>query len=142
MVRRQCIMVVDDDQEILKILNRILELEGFDVVVVADGVSALALMKKNEPDLVILDIMMPELDGFQTLNLLRERSDIPVIMLSARRELASLQKSLFLGADDYVRKPFDTRTLIARIRTKLRRVEQGGTFRGKEIASRAVGFRK
>ena len=142
MVKRQCIMVVDDDQEMLKILNRTLELEGFDVVVVADGISALALMKEHEPDLVVLDIMMPELDGFQTLDLLRERSNVPVIVLTARRELASLQKALFLGADDYVRKPFDTRTLVARIRTKLRRAEPGGTFRGKEVASRAVGFRK
>lgn len=142
MVKRQCVMVVDDDQEMLKILNRALELEGFDVVVAADGISALAIMKEHEPDLVVLDIMMPDLDGFQTLDLLRERSNIPVIMLTARCELASLQKALFLGADDYVRKPFDTRTLIARIRTKLRRAEPGNTFRGKEIASRVVGFRK
>ena len=121
---RQRIMVVDDDQEMLKLLNRTLELEGFDAIVVADGDEALAILEEIEPDLVLLDIMMPGLDGFQTLDLIRERSNVPVIMLTARCEVRLLQKALALGADDYIRKPFGTRSLVARIRAKLRRARR------------------
>lgn len=121
---QQCIMVVDDDQEMLKLLNRILELEGFNTIVVDDGDSALTLLDKIDPDLVILDIAMPGLDGLQTLDLIREHSNVPVIMLSAMSEVTTLQRALALGADDYIRKPFSTRSLIARIRAKLRRVRQ------------------
>ena len=124
MNEQQRIMVVDDDREMLKLLNRTLELEGFDTVVVADGDSALSLLDEIEPDLVILDIMMPGLDGFQTLDLIREHSNVPVIMLSAKHEVESLRKALLLGADDYVKKPVSTRSLIARIRAKLRRSRQ------------------
>jgi len=119
----QRIMVIDDDQEMLKLLNRTLELEGFDTVVVADGDSALTLLEKIDPDLVILDIMMPGLDGFQTLDLIREHSNVPVIMLTGRNELESLQRAMFLGADDYISKPFGTKSLIARILAKLRRAQ-------------------
>jgi len=121
---RQRIMVVDDDQEMLKLINRVLDLEGFDTIVVADGDSALTLLEEIDPDLVILDTMMPGLDGFQTLDLIREHSNVPIIMLTARHEIESLQRALFLGADDYIRKPFSTRSLIARIRAKLRRARQ------------------
>lgn len=121
---RQRIMVVDDDQDMLKLLNRTLELEGFDAIVVADGDSALALLEEIEPDLVILDIIMPGLDGFQTLDLIREHSNVPVIMLTARCEVNSLQKALALGADDYISKPFSTRSFVARIRVKLRRARR------------------
>lgn len=118
---RKLIMVVDDDQEMLWLLNRTLELEGFDAIVVADGESALTLLEEFDPDLVILDIMMPGLDGLQTLDLIREHSNVPVIMLTAWHEVESLQRALFLGADDYISKPFSIRSLIARIQAKLRR---------------------
>jgi DNA-binding response OmpR family regulator len=121
---RQRIMVVDDDQEIQKLLNRTLELEDFDAIVCANGDAALTLLEETQPDLVILDIIMPGLDGFQTLDLIRKRSDVPVIMLTARSEVAALKRSLLLGADDYISKPFSTRALIARIRAKLRRTQQ------------------
>jgi DNA-binding response OmpR family regulator len=121
MNEQQRIMVVDDDQEMLKLLNRTLELEGFDTVVVSDGDSALTLLEDIEPDLVILDIIMPGLDGFQTLDLIREHSSVPIIMLTAKHEVESLRKALLLGADDYISKPISTRSLIARIRAKLRR---------------------
>jgi DNA-binding response OmpR family regulator len=121
---RQRIMVVDDNQDMLKILNRTLELEGFDAIVVTNGDSALTRLEETDPDLVILDIMMPGLDGLQTLDLIRERSNVPIIMLTARCEVTSLQRSLLLGADDYISKPFSTRSLIARIRAKLRRTRQ------------------
>ena len=121
MNNRQRIMVVDDDQNMLRILNRTLELEGYDAIVVADGNSALSLLENISPDLVILDIMMPEPDGIRTLELIRERSNVPVIMLTAMNEERTMERSLSLGADDYVRKPFSTKSLIARIRAKLRR---------------------
>ena len=127
MKKHPYIMVVDDDEEMLRMLSRILELEGYDVILAANGRSAVALLEKHEPNLVILDIMMPELDGFQVLHLIRQRSNVPVIMLTARCEVTTLRNALALGADDYVRKPFHTRELLARIRAKLRRAESGIT---------------
>jgi len=118
--RKELVLVVDDDQEMLRLLNRTLELEGFGVATAADGNSALILLEELRPDLVILDIVMPELDGFQVLNLIRQHSDVPVIMLTGKVEVASLQLALGAGADDYVRKPFRPRELVARIRAKLR----------------------
>ncbi|GAI33549.1 unnamed protein product [marine sediment metagenome] len=121
------IMVVDDDPEMLKIINRTLELEGYAVSTATDGRAALALLEERSPDLVILDVMMPELDGFHILKLLRERTNVPVIMLTARHEPILVQKALVLGADDYIKKPFRPIVLIARIRAKLRRVRVGAT---------------
>jgi len=117
-------MVVDDGQEMLRVLKRTFELEGYSVGIATDGSSALALLGERSPDLVILDIMMPGLDGFEVLDLIRQRSNVPVIMLTARCEVTSLQKALVAGADDYVRKPFRTRELVARVRAKLRRARQ------------------
>jgi len=114
-------MVVDDDQAILRLLKRTLEPEGFGVVIASNGRSALALLEEHKPDLVILDIMMPGLNGFQILRLMRQHSNIPVIMLTARCEMETSRDALNLGADDYVRKPFQTLELLARIRAKLRR---------------------
>ncbi|MDO8568239.1 MAG: response regulator [Dehalococcoidales bacterium] len=115
------VMVVDDEQVILALLNRILKAEGYEVLLASDGSSALDMLEQNSPDLVILDIAMPGLNGFQTLHLLREVSNIPVIMLTANREETSVRDALTLGADDYIRKPFHTPELLARIRAKLRR---------------------
>ena len=121
MKKHPCIMVVDDEQAILRLLSRTLEPEGYDVVLADNGRSALVLLEEHTPDLVILDIMMPGLDGFQVLDLIRQRSNIPVIMLTAKREVNTARDALNLGADDYVRKPFGKAELLARIRAKLRR---------------------
>ncbi|MCK4274304.1 MAG: response regulator [Dehalococcoidales bacterium] len=121
---RQRIMVVDDDQDMQRLLNRTLELEGFDTVIVADGDSAVNLMDKIDPDLVILDTMTPGVDSFQVIEHMREHSDVPIIMLSTGHEVESLRKALSLGADDFIRKPFGMRSFIARIRAKLRRTRQ------------------
>ena len=115
------IMVVDDEQSILKLLSRTLEPEGYGVIVADNGRAALGLLEEHTPDLVILDVMMPGLNGFQVLRLMRQHSNIPVIMLTARREVETARDALSLGADDYVRKPFSTLELLARIRAKLRR---------------------
>ena len=122
MKKRQLIFAVDDDRETLRMLSHILELEGYDVITAADGQTALALLERK-PDLVILDIMMPGLDGLQVLNLIRQRSNVPVIMLTGRGEMTAVRDTLGMGADDYVRKPFRPRELIARIKAKLRRAD-------------------
>ena len=121
MKKNTCIMVVDDEPTVLKLLDRTLKPEGYDVVMANDGGSALRLLEQQSPDLVILDIMMPGLNGFQVLRLIRERANVPVMMLTARQEAETVRDALNLGADDYVRKPFHTLELLARIKTKLRR---------------------
>ena len=115
------IMVVDDNREMLRMVGRVFELEGYDVSTAPDGNSALALLDECKPDLVILDIMMPGLDGFQVIDYIRQRSNVPIVMLTAKNEVTLLQRALVLGADDYLRKPFDTRVLVARVKAKLRR---------------------
>lgn len=124
MNERRRIMVVDDDLNIQQMINDTLDPEGFDTVIIADSDEALTILEKTDPDLVILDTEMSDLDGFQTLNLIREHSDVPVIMLSPRYEVESLQKALLMGADDYVKKPFSTRSFVARIQAKLRRARK------------------
>ena len=124
MENRPHIMVVDDDYDMLKIVSRALELEGFESSTAADGSSALALMDERMPDLVVLDLIMPHLDGYQTLQLMRLRSNIPIIILTGKRDVSSLKKAIILGADDYVRKPFAIQVLLAHIKAKLRRTYQ------------------
>jgi len=125
MEKRPYIMVVDDDQRMRGMLNRNLRLEGYGTAMATDGSSALAVLKKRRPDLVILDIMMPELDGFQVLNLIRQRSSIPVITLTARCEAPPLRKARVVGAGDYVQIPFTIPELLARVKAKLRRARTG-----------------
>jgi len=121
MEKRPLILVVDDEEPMRKLLRVNLSVEGYDVITASDGSSALELLEEYKPELVILDIMMPGLDGFQVLDLIRKRSNVPVIMVTARGEVTSLRDALVLGADDYVRKPFSVRELVARVRAKLRR---------------------
>ncbi len=136
MKKRTCIMAVDDEERILLLLKRILEEEGFDFVGTTRGDSAISMMRKHRPNLVILDIMMPGLNGFQVLDLIRQTSGVPVIMLTGRDEVTALHDAIEIGADDYIRKPFYPLELVARIRAKLRRAAQSQptSNRGKEIA--------
>jgi len=115
MKKRPYIMVVDDDQDMLRMLKHTLELEGYGVAVAADSRSALALLEERKPDLVILEITMPEVDAYQVFDLIRQRFNVPVIMLTTRNGVPSLD------VEDYMRKPFRTQELLARIRAKLRR---------------------
>jgi len=124
MKKRTCIMAIDDEEEILRLLKNILEEEGYDFVGATSGDSAFSLWRERRPDLIILDIMMPGLDGFQVLNLIRRKSDVPVIMLTGKSEVTALRDSVEIGADDYIRKPFYPLELVARVRAKLRRVAQ------------------
>ena len=124
MEKRPIILAVDDEETMLKLLRINLPVDGYRVITASNGTSALELLEEYEPDLVLLDIMMPGLDGFRVLDLIRQRSGIPVIMLTARADVTTVRDTLALGADDYVRKPFSILELTARIRAKLRRAGQ------------------
>jgi len=117
------ILVVDDEPRMIGFIRMNLELEGFQVLEASNGLEALEIVRTSLPDLVILDVMMPELDGFETLRILREFSSIPVIMLTAKGEEDDRVYGLELGADDYITKPFSPRELSSRVRAVLRRVE-------------------
>lgn len=115
------ILVVDDESTLRELLRPYLEAEGFEVVEAADGKSATRAMEEGVVDLVIIDVMLPGTDGFALLRLLRESSDIPVIMLTARRDEGYRVAGLRQGADDYVVKPFSVPELMARVQAQLRR---------------------
>ncbi|MBU2609090.1 MAG: response regulator transcription factor [Chloroflexi bacterium] len=115
------ILVVDDDPQIVSFLKRGLAYEGYKVDTAADGLEALAKAREKEPDLVILDIMMPEIDGIEVSKRLREGSDVPILMLTAKGTVADKVAGLESGADDYLVKPFAFDELLARVRALLRR---------------------
>ncbi|MBT9142370.1 MAG: Transcriptional regulatory protein WalR [Dehalococcoidia bacterium] len=115
------ILVVDDEKTIVKGLKFSLEKEGYEVLAAYDGAEALSLFKKENPDLIVLDLMLPEVDGFEVCRRIRKGSEVPIIMLTARDEDIDKILGLELGADDYVTKPFNPRELTARIKAILRR---------------------
>lgn len=117
------ILVVDDELRMISFIRMNLELEGHQVIEAHDGLEALEAVRTKLPDIVLLDVMMPELDGFETLRMLREFSSIPVIMLTAKGEENDRVYGLELGADDYIPKPFGPRELTARIKAVLRRAD-------------------
>ena len=114
-------LVADDEARIRDIVRGYLEAEGFDVVSAGDGAEALRLARERKPDVVVLDVMMPGLDGVEVLRRLRSESDVYVIMLTARADEVDKLVGLSVGADDYVTKPFSPRELVARISAVLRR---------------------
>ena len=123
---KEKILVVDDEASIRRILETRLSMIGYDVVTAADGEEALETFRNATPDLVVLDVMMPKLDGYGVCQELRKESDVPIIMLTALGDVADRITGLELGADDYVVKPFSPKELEARIRSVLRRVDKSG----------------
>jgi len=117
------ILIIDDDEELCELIAEYLTVENFETQVVHDGETGLQTALKGENDLVILDVMLPKLNGFDVLRRLRETSKIPVLMLTARGEDTERIVGLEIGADDYLAKPFNPRELVARLRAILRRVE-------------------
>lgn len=117
------VLVVDDEKPIAEILQYNLEEEGFAVLVAYDGEEALRLAFQERPDIILLDIMLPRLDGFSVCRQIRQKMDIPIIMLTARETEIDKVLGLELGADDYVTKPFSIRELLARVKAALRRVK-------------------
>ncbi len=120
-MQKEKILVVDDEKNICDLLRMYLEKEGYSVVMAHNGVDAVSMFNSENPDLVLLDIMLPQLDGWQVCREIRKTSEKPIIMLTAKDEVFDKVLGLELGADDYVTKPFDTKEIIARIKAVLRR---------------------
>ena len=133
---KQTILVCDDEKEIVKAISIYLQTEGFEVLKAYDGNEALKVLENNKVDLIIIDVMMPELDGIHATLKIREKLDIPIIILSAKSEDADKILGLNIGADDYITKPFNPLELVARVKSQLRRYVQLGNIGGS--ASQAV----
>ena len=118
---RQTIMIVDDDRNIAQLIRLLLEKEGYAVTVQENGDDALKAFSRKRPDLLLLDIMLPGMDGWQVCRAVRAQSAVPIIMLSAKDETFDKVLGLELGADDYITKPFDNKELVARVKAVLRR---------------------
>ncbi len=120
----ETILIVDDEQRIIDLARMYIEQEGYHTLSATDGQTALNLILSESPALVVLDLMLPELDGWEVCRRVRSRSDVPIIMLTARSDDIDKIVGLELGADDYLTKPFNPRELVARIKAILRRVEK------------------
>jgi len=119
---RNRILVVEDDLTLLETLEYNLSAEGYEVITAADGLAALEVARREEPDLVVLDLMLPRLDGFEVCRVLRRETSVPILMLTARTDEVDRVVGLEVGADDYLTKPFSMRELLARVKALLRRV--------------------
>ena len=121
MVSKNKILIVDDDSNIAELISLYLAKECFDTQIVGDGESALRAVRSYQPDLILLDLMLPGIDGYQVCREVRASSNVPIIMLSAKGEVFDKVLGLELGADDYMEKPFDSKELVARVKAVLRR---------------------
>ena len=121
MAEKQRIMIVDDDPSIAELISLYLEKECYDTRIVEDGESAIKAFSEYKPDMILLDLMLPGIDGYQVCRMIRNESDVPIMMLSAKGEVFDKVLGLELGADDYMIKPFDTKELVARVKAVLRR---------------------
>ena len=119
--KKTTILAADDDPQLLRLITRNLQLEGYDVLAASDGQQALELIENNAPDLVLLDVMMPRMDGFTVCYRVREFSSVPIIIITARGQDQDKVRGLDLGADDYLTKPFSVDELLARVRAVIRR---------------------
>ncbi len=145
--KKALVLVVDDDVRMLRMMKRMLELEGFDTLIANSGEAALKVFEKESPDLVLLDIMMPDMNGYIVCQHIREFSQVPIIMVTAMGDDKEKVEGLDIGADDYVTKPFSASELAARVRAVLRRIgpqdePPGAIFQYKDLvidfASRRV----
>ena len=119
------ILVVDDEPKVARLARDYLEKNGFRVIIASDGQTALTTARREKPDLIILDLMLPHIDGREVCRILRRESDVPIIMLTALAEEIDQVTGLEIGADDYITKPFSVRALVARVRALLRRAQGG-----------------
>ena len=127
------IMIVDDDTNICELLRLYIEKEGYSTVIANDGEQAVELFNREQPNLILLDIMLPKMDGWQVCREIRKTSDVPIIMLTAKGEVFDKILGLELGADDYVVKPFEAKEVVARIRAVLRRTGSSDEESVKEV---------
>jgi len=125
-VERRRILVVDDEERMVRFIRMNLEHDGFQVVEAFNGRQAIQKLRDTTPDLILLDVMMPDIDGFEVLETIREGSTVPVIMLTAKGEEDDRVRGLELGADDYITKPFSPREMVSRVKAVIRRTEGAG----------------
>lgn len=125
-VSKQKILIVDDDNNIAELISLYLTKECYDTQIVGDGEAALEAVRSYQPNLILLDLMLPGIDGYQVCREVRQKSQIPIIMLSAKGEIFDKVLGLELGADDYMEKPFDSKELVARVKAVLRRYRPAG----------------
>jgi DNA-binding response OmpR family regulator len=121
--KKTTILTADDDPQLLRLIARNLQFEGYDVLTASDGKQAFELIEQHAPDLVVLDVMMPKMDGFTVCQRVREFSSVPIIIVTARGQDQDKVRGLDLGADDYLTKPFNVEELAARVRAVLRRAQ-------------------
>jgi DNA-binding response OmpR family regulator len=141
MVNKQKILIVDDDENIADLISLYMTKECFETKIVYDGESALKEADSFSPDLILLDLMLPGIDGYQVCREIRQKSQVPIIMLSAKGEVFDKVLGLELGADDYLEKPFDTKELVARVKAVLRRYKVGGASQAESIpTSKEVSY--
>ena len=138
MVSKQKILIVDDDNNIAELISLYLTKECFNTMIVNDGEEALNAFASFSPNLILLDLMLPGIDGYQVCREIRQKSNVPIIMLSAKGEIFDKVLGLELGADDYMIKPFDSKELVARVKAVLRRYqqEQMNKMRNRDTAKR------
>lgn len=132
------ILVVDDDVALAEMIGIVLQNEGYEVVFCADGSAALTQFQENNPDLVLLDVMLPGMDGFDVCRSIRRVSDAPIVMLTARSDTADVVTGLEAGADDYVPKPFKPKELVARVRARLRGREDSQADEGLSLQDLSI----
>ncbi len=128
------ILIVDDDTNICDLLKLYIEKDGFTAITANDGLTAVKLNETEKPDLILLDIMLPALDGWQVCREIRKTSSVPIILVTAKGEVFDKVLGLELGADDYITKPFDTKEVVARIKAVLRRTAKESEYTTKEVA--------
>ncbi len=144
-IRKTTVLTADDDPQLLRLVARNLQLEDYDVLVASDGKQALEQIEQHAPDLVLLDVMMPRMDGFTVCQRVREFSAVPIIIVTARGQDQDKVRGLDLGADDYLTKPFSIEELLARVRAVLRRAqftasEQAHSMRTATIGDLTIDF--
>ena len=140
MVTKQKLLIVDDDENIAELISLYLTKECFDTMMVHDGEDALSAFDTYAPNLILLDLMLPGIDGYQVCRDIRSRSNTPIIMLSAKGEVFDKVLGLELGADDYIIKPFDAKELIARVKAVLRRYQPGKSDSASDDKGKCVSY--
>jgi DNA-binding response OmpR family regulator len=138
-IRKTTILAADDDPQLLRLIARNLQLEDYEVLVASDGRQALEQIEQHVPDLVLLDVMMPKMDGFTVCQRVREFSAVPIIIVTARGQEQDKVRGLDLGADDYLTKPFSIEELLARVRAVLRRVQFTASEQAHSMSTAAIG---
>ncbi|MCR5426204.1 MAG: response regulator transcription factor [Lachnospiraceae bacterium] len=139
-MNKQKIMIVDDDAHIAELISLYLVKECFDTLIVGDGESALTQFETYDPDLILLDLMLPGIDGYQVCREVRSKSSTPIIMLSAKGEVFDKVLGLEMGADDYMEKPFDSKELVARVKAVLRRYKKQESAERVDDSEQSVSF--